>query len=134
MSQTAISLPTSFYDGPERRVASTEDPVAVLLQRIHLEMIALAEGVMAIQTALSPLFAIEGALDDVKVKETQRLDLMEQTLRALADIATRASESTRAGPLDLEEITRLCRLSDLADRLRGGTQGASTSDGSLELF
>jgi hypothetical protein len=111
------------------------EAASVLLHRMHVEMIALAEGVMAVQTALSPIFAAHAHMSGDGIRETQRLDLIEQTLRALAEIATHASVSSEAGPLDLDEITKICRLSDLAERLRGGAAAGTDGDkAELELF
>lgn len=129
MNQTANALPFAPNEAPP--VAA--DSVAILLHRMHVEMIALAEGVMAVQAALSPVFAAQAQISGDGIKETQRLDLIEQTLRALAEIATHASVSSESGPLDIDDVTKICRLSDLAERLRG-TPGAESGETELELF
>jgi hypothetical protein len=130
MTQAAQNLTAVEPTGED---APASDSVAVLLHRMHVEMIALAEGVMAVQAALSPVFAAQAALSGDGMRETQRLDLIEQTLRALAEIATHASVSSESGPLDIDDITKICRLSDLAERLRGGA-GTETNRQDLELF
>ena len=129
----ALSPSIAFPQACEAQAAASA-PAAVLLHRMHVEMIALAEGVMAVQAALSPVFAAHAQISGDGIRETQRLDLIEQTLRALAEIATHASVSSEAGPLDLDEITKICRLSDLAERLRGGTSDGDAGQPDLELF
>ena len=128
----ALSPVIAFPQGGESQSAASAS-AAVLLHRMHVEMIALAEGVLAVQAALGSVFATHSLSGD-GIRETQRLDLIEQTLRALAEIATHASVSSEAGPLDIDEITKICRLSDLAERLRGGTPDADATQPDLELF
>lgn len=133
MNDAAQALSPSAPFPPSGDAPALPDSVAVLLHRMHVEMIALAEGVLAVQAALSPVFAAQAHLSGDGIKETQRLDLIEQTLRALAEIATHASVTSEAGPLDIDDITKICRLSDLAERLRGGP-GEAAVEQDLELF
>lgn len=133
MTEAALAAPPALAAG--QPPIDSVDAVAELLHRMNMEMIALAEGVMAVQAALSPVFSGQSHISGDSIRESQKLDLIEQTLRSLADIAARASQCSVAGPLDIEDITKLCRLSDLADRLRGGVRRDEAAvHHDLELF
>jgi hypothetical protein len=107
--------------------------IVTLFRRLQTELSTLAASVCSSQTALGETFDAVASLPEPCLRELQRLDLIEQTLHALAGVAGYASIAAASGGLDLKEATKLCRLSDLAARLCG-SEAQHGSDASLELF
>jgi hypothetical protein len=107
--------------------------IATLFRRFQTELSTLAASVSSSQTALGETFDAVSVVPEPCLREMQRLDLIEQTLHALAGVAGYASIAAVSGILDLKEATKLCQLSDLAARLCG-SEAEHDSDASLELF
>ena len=119
-----------------------EDPgmsadVGVVLYRVGLELAALATLSEDLQDALSvaePEGAISSAVTIERLQSMQNLDLLTQTLDALAQfLKILATEPATAATVDMSEALLAVNLSNVATRL-SGHGGETVGENDFELF
>lgn len=107
------------------------DALTALIARIGGEMAMLADRVTILQTLVELPEEVDPT--PAHVEAVQSLDLVDQTLRALADVMTRTTVGLEtSGDVDVEHVLAGCPLSDLSRRLAGLPPAPSAED--LELF
>lgn len=95
-----------------------EQTLSLLIDGIGQEALSLATQVSALQVVLDVCRTQPMPTDAVKA--LQSLDLIDQTLRGLAEILAKTANGMHApGDFDVAMILQGCQLSDLSRRLAG---------------
>ena len=114
---------------------STEAPLALLLERVGVELDALAWTVADLQTGLSPLLTAASATDPSVCRHAQSLDITHQVLESLSKVLLRASRDEASHhSLDLTSVAADLTLAALTLRLQGSERAEGEVAGDLDLF
>jgi hypothetical protein len=122
---------------PSERVPSGELAVTALLRQLAHELGALQLMAADMEATVDDMIERHaGVLDARSIQNLQLLDILNQTLLALATFAGNAAALSNAGwRIDGQAATADIKLASLAQRLaRGGAVAARAQADSYELF
>jgi hypothetical protein len=104
--------------------------VGLMLSRVAAELTGASDDLKLVQDTMDEL--ADGALSSAGMVCLQSLDLVEQTIRALAEIVgSVAGLGLHAPDMRTDDILATCKLSSLVDRLAGIVRDEDTS---FDLF
>lgn len=117
------------------RLEPTPLPLRLAAERVSAELEALYDRLERLEYGLDMVFMhTSEALDGQTISMLQELDMLRQSLGALADFLVHLAKDTNEGGLvNPEEALRAVPLRDMAVRLGGQTKAEPVS-GHAELF
>ena len=102
---------------PALNATSHEIPLGDVLKQISIELVAIANTVNLVEETISRI-ACDGQANHMMVKDLQSIDVISQSLRALASFSMNVSQPIPAHwQVDVAQATDRILLTDLAKRL-----------------
>jgi hypothetical protein len=102
---------------PNLTTVSREVPLVDVLKQISIELVAIANTVNVVEETISRI-ACEGDSNQMMVRDLQSIDVVSQSLRAIASFALNISQPIpKEWQVDVAGATDRILLTDLAKRL-----------------